>query len=263
MTLTGNILDRIVEKTRESLLQRIKARPLAEVQSLAFKSGLPRDFAGAIRKPGINVIAEIKRASPSKGWLNESLDVGKTALAYEAGGASALSVLTEAAFFHGSFSDLDHARSAADIPVLCKDFILTPYQVFEARMHKADAVLLIVALLEEGALRELIEIARSLNMVPLVETHDENEVRKAVACGARVVGINNRNLTDFSVDLNTTVRLRPGIPAGKIVVSESGIRTREDVNVLEKAGVNAILVGEALVTSSDPASEIRKLRVSP
>lgn len=260
MTTNGTLLDRIVASTRQSLSQRTKQVPLAEVQKMARQSGLARDFAGAVRKGGIGVIAEIKRASPSKGWLNETLDVTKQARSYEAGGAVAVSVLTEPDFFHGSFQDLEEARKAVDLPVLCKDFFLTPYQVYEARSHKADAILLIAAILDVPALRELGDTARSLDMAALVEAHNEEEVEKALAAGARVIGINNRNLADFTVDLSTTVRLRPRVPSWMAVVSESGITCRDDVIALERSGVNAILVGESLVKSADPAAQIRSLR---
>lgn len=260
MTANGNILDRIVKSTRESLAKRIKDKPLPEIEVMARQSGLARDFTGALRQPGASIIAEIKRASPSKGWLNESLDPSRQAESYAAGGASAISVVTEQDFFHGSFADLEAARSAVDLPVLCKDFIITPYQVFEARAHKADAVLLIAAILDAVALKELLNTARQLGMAALVETHNAEDVAVAMSAGARIVGINNRNLADFTVDLNTSIKLRPQVPSWVPVVSESGIGRREDVVALERAKVNAVLVGESLVKSKDPAAAIRALR---
>ncbi|MDO8473520.1 MAG: indole-3-glycerol phosphate synthase TrpC [Dehalococcoidia bacterium] len=263
MTLTENIVDRIVASTRKSLAERTHQVPHSVIKDLARKAGLPRDFAGALKGPGINVIAEIKRASPSKGWINETLDPAKQALSYEAGGAAAISVLTEPVFFHGSFADLEQARDAVDLPALCKDFILSPYQIYEARFHRADAILLIASILDGAGLRELSEVARSLGMATLVETHNREEVEKAIAAGVRLFGINNRNLTDFSIDLETTVTLRRLIPSWARVVSESGIKSRVDVQKLEAAGANGILVGESLVTSADPAAQIRLLRGLP
>lgn len=263
MTLTGNVLDRIVESTKKSLAERTRQVPLAVVKDLARRAGLPRDFAGALKGSGANIIAEIKRASPSRGWINEKLDAAKQAKAYESGGAAAISVLTEPEFFHGSFADLEQARDAVDLPALCKDFILSPYQIYEARSHRADAILLIASILDVAALRELGDVARALNMAALVETHNWEEVEKAISAGVRLFGINNRNLADFSVNLETTVTLRKLIPSWARVVSESGINSREDVQKLEAAGANGMLIGESLVKSVDPAAQIRLLRGKP
>jgi len=262
MTITGKVLERIVAATRVSLAQRMARRTMSEVESLARGASPARDFAAALREKrntGIAIIAEVKRASPSKGWLNQALDAPALAVSYQSGGASAVSVLTEKDFFHGGFSDLEQVREAVLLPVLCKDFIVEPYQVCEARWHGADAVLLIAEILDSGSLRELGQTAAGLGMAALVETHNEAEVLKALASGARIIGINNRDLADFTVDLKTTIRLRPLVPTGVVVVSESGIKNRGDVASMERANVDAILVGEMLVKSPDPAAQIRGL----
>jgi indole-3-glycerol phosphate synthase len=219
----------------------------------------PRDFIGALRQVPFAVIAEIKRASPSKKWLNRELDPRDVARSYERGGASALSVLTEPEYFRGSPDDLVLARGAVGLPVLCKDFILGERQIYDARLWGADAVLLIAAILAPGELAHLIEVAGSVGMTALVETRQEDELEDALQAGARLVGINNRNLRDFTVDLETTFRLLPLVPHGVTVVSESGIRTAADLARLRGAGVHAALVGESLVTSPDPESRLREL----
>lgn len=218
----------------------------------------PRTPEATLRQQ-FSLIAEIKRASPSRGWLRPDLDPAALAQAYAQSGAAAISVLTEPAFFRGSLADLASVRGAVELPVLCKDFILDPYQVYEARAWGADAILLIVAALGLPELKALLELARGLGMSALVEVHQAEEVERALAAGASLIGINNRNLVDFGVDLNTSLRLRPLIPPDIPVVSESGIRTAQDVQHLKAAGVNAILVGEALVTSPDPGAKIKEL----
>ncbi|MEW6034358.1 MAG: indole-3-glycerol phosphate synthase TrpC [Chloroflexota bacterium] len=259
MNAVKGMLDRIVSSTLEELDRRREKVPTSQVAAAACKAEPARDFVASLRPGTISIIAEVKRASPSKGWLNRSLDAAAQARSYARGGAAAISVLTEPVFFHGSFADLEAAKGATELPVLCKDFIVDPYQVFEARLHGADAVLLIAAILSDGALRTLRELARGLGMQALVEVHDERDMEKALASGARVVGINNRNLSDFTVDLNTTLRLRPLLPPSVVVVSESGISSRSDIVMLERAGVHAVLVGESLVTAADPAAKIREL----
>ncbi len=253
------ILDEIVDSTRSRVAQRKSESPLASVQAAARQQDAPRDFAGALSGQGIALIAEVKRASPSKGPLRPDLDASSLARTYRESGAAALSVLTEPDYFQGSFADLAAARASSELPVLCKDFIIDPYQIWEARAHGADAVLLITAVLSQQELLDLQEAARSLGMAALVEVHDQGELEKALDCRPGVVGINNRNLADFSVDLGTTTSLRPLVPPGIPVVSESGIHTRDDVIALQKAGVQAILVGEALVTAADPAARIGDL----
>jgi indole-3-glycerol phosphate synthase len=229
------------------------------VQEAARQQDTPRDFAGALSGQGISLIAEVKRASPSKGPLRPDLDASSLALTYRESGAAAISVLTEPDYFQGGFADLEAARASSELPVLCKDFIIDRYQVWEARAHGADAVLLIAAVLSQQELLDLQETARSLGMAALVEVHNQGELEKALDCRPGIIGINNRNLADFSVDLGTTTSLRPLVPPGIPVVSESGIHTRDDVIALQKAGVQAILVGEALVTAADPAARIGEL----
>jgi indole-3-glycerol phosphate synthase len=253
------ILDEIVESTRRRVAQLKSECPLAAVQEAARQQDAPRDFAGALSGPVISLIAEMKRASPSKGPLRPDLDASSLARTYRESGAAAVSVLTEPDYFQGGFADLEAARASTELPVLCKDFIIDRYQVWEARAHGADAVLLIAAVLSQQEMLDLQEAARSLGMASLVEVHDQGELEKALDCRPGVVGINNRNLADFSVDLGTTTSLRPLVPPGIPVVSESGIHTRDDVIALQKAGVQAILVGEALVTATDPAARIGAL----
>jgi len=260
-------LEKIVAATKKRI--STLDRRVDSLEAAALAAPPSRDFVAALRyrvdnKPTVNIIAEIKRASPSRGPLNPNLDVAQLARAYKRGGAAAISVLTEPSFFKGSFADLENARKASGLPVLCKDFILEPVQVYEARSHGADAVLLIAAILPEGAphaapLRLLRELAASLGIAALVETHNEAEVKQALEAGATLVGINNRNLVDFTVDINTTFKLRPLVPQDVTVVSESGISTPAHIARMRDAGVNAVLIGEALVTSEDPEQRLREL----
>ncbi len=219
-----------------------------------------RSFRDALSQPGIGVIAEFKRRSPSAGELREGAQVREIVKAYERGGAVALSVLTEGPNFDGSLEDLRVARAACDLPVLRKDFIVDPYQLLEARSAGADAVLLIVAALAASELQSLHELARGLGLDVLVEVHDGEELRTALSVGSELIGINNRDLRDFSVDVQRTARLMVEIPAGVIVVSESGIATAEQLLHLHKAGVQAVLVGESLMRSAEPESALRALR---
>jgi len=253
------ILDRIIESTRMRVTHLESEVSLAEVEAAARRREPARDFADALNGAGISLIAEVKRASPSRGLLRRDLDASSLAREYSAGGAAAISVLTEKDHFLGSFADLEAARAATGLPVLCKDFVIEEYQVYEARARGADAVLLIAAVLSRQRLQALLATARSLGMAALVEVHNRAELAEALECRPRVIGVNNRDLADFSVDLKTTLDLRPLIPSGVLVVSESGIHTRDDVLTLEEAGVNAILVGEALVTSPSPAAKIAEL----
>ena len=253
------IIDQIVAAVHQGLAERKQKTPLIKLKRLVDSCGTPRDFEGALRGEGVKLIAEIKRASPSKGLLCPNLDVATLARSYARGGASAISVLTESAFFKGSLADLATAHQATHLPLLCKDFILDPYQVYEARAFGADAVLLITAILSLSELSALIEIAHGLGMVALVEVHSEPEVGRALEAEANLIGINNRNLADFSVDLTTTLKLRPLIPPHIIVVSESGIKSKADISILQAVGINAVLVGETLVTSPDPEAKLREL----
>ncbi|MFA4837530.1 MAG: indole-3-glycerol phosphate synthase TrpC [Dehalococcoidia bacterium] len=253
------ILDEIVASTKRLLPERKAGTPLAEIERAAAGQRPPRDFAAALREPSIRLIAEVKRASPSKGQLAPNLDAAALAKTYKKAGAAAISVLTEAEYFKGSLADLEAVRKVVDLPILRKDFIIDPYQVYEARAAGADAVLLIAAILEPEEMRHLLEKIHSLGMKALVEVHNREELKQVLKLKPEVIGINNRNLLDFSVSLETTIALRPLVPNDVVLVSESGIHTREDVERLEKTGVNAILVGEALVTSSDPSAKIQEL----
>jgi indole-3-glycerol phosphate synthase len=253
------ILDDLVAGARAALAARRARRPLAALLAEAEALPPPPDFAAALGGPGVAVIAEVKRASPSRGPLNLALEPADLAVRYAAAGAAAVSVLTEEGRFRGSLADLAGAHeglaaAGREVPLLCKDFIVDPYQVVEARAAGAAAVLLIVAALEDGALEGLYAAARGLGLAALVEAHDEREVERAAALEGAVIGINNRDLRDFTVDLAVTERLLPRVPAGRIVVSESGVRGPADVRRLAGAGVSAVLVGEALVTAGDLAA---------
>lgn len=258
------MLEAIVAHKRKELATWKEAVPQAYLEEAAARRPPPLDFAAALRRPGVSLIAEVKRASPSRGLLRPDLDPGQLAVTYVKNGAAAISVLTDERFFQGGIWDLAAVkmalrRAGKEAPVLCKDFILGAYQVYQARAYGADAVLLIVAILETEELADLLALVRRLGMEALVEVHCEEELERVLPLAPSVIGVNNRNLRDFSVDLTTTLRLRPHIPRSAILVSESGIHCRADVERLAKAGVDAILVGEALVTARDPAAATRAL----
>ena len=253
------ILDEILKHKREEVERRKRLVPISRLEAKIKSAPPPRDFAGAISGGEVSIIAEIKRASPSAGVFREDLNPVELAREYESGGAAAISVITDFKFFMGSLNYLDEVRSASALPLLRKEFIIDEYQIVESRAHGADAVLLIVAALERVKLREFIGICADLGMDALVETHDEREVELALDCGAEVIGINNRDLKTFRVSLETTKRLRPLVGEGKIIVSESGIKSPEDIDELKGIGVNAVLIGEKLVRSDDPAGTIRWL----
>ncbi len=253
------ILDEIIANTRKILETRKAERPLAELDCMCVNQSPPRDAVAALSRQGMNLIAEVKRASPSKGPLAPNLNVVSLAQTYEDSGAAAISVLTEPAYFKGSLNDLQAVQQTVSLPLLRKDFIIDPYQVWEARAYGADLVLLIAAALPMGEIARLYQAIIDLAMTPLIEVHNQQELEQVLELEPKVIGINNRNLTDFSVSLETTLQLRHLIPNDTRVVSESGIHTREDVKRLESANVNAILVGEALVTSPDQAVKIREL----
>ncbi len=261
------ILDTIAARKREELAERRAAEPLPALERRARGADPPRDFADAIaRPPGSptpRVIAEIKRASPSKGMLHPDLDPALVAQAYAAGGGAALSVLTDRDFFGGSFADLAAARAAVALPALRKDFLLDEYGVLEARANGADAVLLIAALLDAPAMRRLRELADALGMAALVEVHDAAEMAAAAESGARIVGVNNRDLRTFTVDLGLTERLAALRPPGTLLVAESGIHTPADVRRLAACGADCLLVGESLVTAPDPGARLRALLGDP
>ncbi len=252
------MLERIIVRKREEVSERRMRRPLAALRE--FPAAPPRDFSAAIAAPGLSVIAEIKRRSPSRGVLREDLDPRDLARSYERGGAAALSVLTDREFFGGSEQDLQEARACVGLPVLRKDFTIDEYQVHEARALGADAILLIVRVLSRTQLSELLAAAAAAGLAALVEVHDETELETAVACGAVLVGVNNRDLGTFEVSLEVARRLRPRIPPGCLCVAESGIETREDMRVLESLGYDAVLIGEALVRAADPGGRLRELR---
>lgn len=256
------ILTEIVEAKKQVLARSRRERPLSQLEALASTRHSPLDFAAALKGNDTKLIAEVKRASPSKGLLCPDLDPVQLALTYARNGAAAISVLTEERYFHGKLDHLsavDEILDGQDVPLLRKDFIFDRYQIHESRAFGADALLLIAAILSADQLGELLLLSHAEGMKCLVEVHDENDLDKALLSGAHVIGINNRDLTTFDVDLTTTRRLRPLVPPDRIVVSESGIKNREDVSTLRGWGVDCILVGEALVTAGDPAMKIREL----
>lgn len=252
-------LSRILGAKKEEIARKTMGMPLVDLKRRAEAAPAPGDFLGAVQKPGLGVIAEIKRASPSKGDLCPNIDAPALAREYEAGGCVAISVLTDVRFFRARPEDLPSVRAAVSVPVLRKDFLLSDYQIWESRAMGADALLLIVAALEKQALADLVKLTSDLGMCPLVEIHSEREMATALDAGAPLIGINNRNLVDFSVDLDATRRLRPLVPTGIPVIAESGIRGADDAALVHAWGVNAILVGEALVSSSDPRELIKEL----
>jgi indole-3-glycerol phosphate synthase len=255
----GDFLARIANHKRAEVARRLEACPLASVRAAAEAMPPARDFAAAVGGSGPRLIAEIKRVSPAKGALNPSLSPAHMARTYAAAGAHALSVLTDEAFFHGSDADLIEAREEVILPALRKDFVLSPYQIYEARALGADAVLLIAALLDAQELAVLHALAQSLGLAALVEVHAPEEVAPALSAGAILIGINNRNLATFHVDLATTDAVAPLIPSYVTIVSESGIASPDDVRRVLSAGARAVLVGEALVTAPDPARRIADL----
>jgi indole-3-glycerol phosphate synthase len=255
-----NVLERIVAGTREDVRRRRAEIPLSELQSALAGRGDDRPFSEALTLPGVSVIAEHKRRSPSAGEIREGASVAEVVLAYERGGAAAISILTEGKHFGGSLDDLREARSASALPILRKDFIVDPYQLYESAAAGADAILLIVAALDARVLAELHAEARSQDLDVLVEVHDEEQLTCALeVLDADVIGINNRNLADFSVDIARTFELLSDIPAGKTVVSESGFHAREQLDELERVGVDGVLIGESLMRAPDPEAALRAL----
>lgn len=256
----GTVLDDIVAGVREDLAVREAATPLAVLKERAARTAEAKDCVSRLRvEDAVTVIAEVKRSSPSKGALATITDPAALAAEYEKGGATVISVLTEERRFKGSLADLDHVRAAVDIPVLRKDFVVTPYQVWEARAHGADLVLLIVAALEQTVLTSLVERVHSLGMTALVEVHDSDEAMRAVDAGARVIGVNARNLKTLEVDRGTFARVAPSIPKDVVKVAESGVRGPHDVMDYARAGADAVLVGEALVTDDAPRQSVADL----
>ena len=261
---TATILDAILARTTEDLTVRKSRTPIAELEAGAARQQPPLSLHSALRAQGMSVIAEIKRASPSRGRFPVIVEPSDVAHDYVAGGAAAISVLTDAPFFQGSLDDLQNAARVAHgaerpVPVLRKDFVVDPYQIVEARAYGADAILLIVAALDDAALAELLNAAREWRMDALVEVHDEREMERAVRAGVMVVGINNRDLKTFKVDLGVTERLAPRAPAHAVVVAESGVFGSAEVRRLQDAGAHAVLVGEGLITAPDRCAAVRSL----
>jgi indole-3-glycerol phosphate synthase len=284
----GKMLDEIMAWKREELPARQAAMPLTSLRALAATAPDPVDFTAALRRPGVGLIAEIKQASPSRGLLCRDFDPARLARTYAEGGAAAISVLTDSRFFQGQLEHLTTVKEtlaerktdrpahpkasqattqitnlppsqSTNLPILRKDFIYDPYQVIEARVAGADALLLIVAVLGDHDLKRLLDETRRHGMEALVEVHDEAEVERALAAGARVIGVNNRDLRTFAIDLQTTARLRPLIPSDRLLVAESGIHTPDDVRRLADMGVDGMLVGESLVAAK-PEERLRKVR---
>ena len=256
------ILDKIVADVKIDLAAKKKLVPLAEMKKSASLQPPPLDFAAALRGDKVRLIAEVKKASPSKGIICADFNPVNIAKIYAANGAAAISVLTEPKYFQGSpdyLRDIKNALAAKPLPLLRKDFISDPYQVYEARAYGADCLLLIVAMLSPAQLSELLQLSQQLGMMNLVEVHNTVELEIALKSGAALIGINNRDLNTFKVDLKTTSVLRPLIPADRLVVSESGIKTRKDIQQLQEWGVNAALIGEALMTSHDIAAKMKEL----
>jgi indole-3-glycerol phosphate synthase len=254
-----SVLDRIVDATRADVQRRRREVPLAELER-RLEIHEERPFAEALTRPGVSLIAEHKRRSPSAGEIRAGATVAEIAAAYQRGGAVALSVLTEGPHFGGTLDDLREAHAASSLPILRKDFVVDPYQVYESAAAGADAMLLIVAALRPAELSELHAEATALDLDVLVEVHDEEELTRALEIvDADVIGINNRDLASFEVDVERTYELLSDVPAGKTVVSESGFHTREQIEDLERVGVDAVLVGESLMRAPDPEAAVRAL----
>jgi indole-3-glycerol phosphate synthase len=256
----GSVLDAILARTRARVAEEQQRRPLDALLEAVRHAPPPRAFAAALVRPGrVNVIAEHKRRSPSRGAIREDLTPGDVVRRYETAGAAALSVLTDEPFFGGQLAHLAEARANASLPVLRKDFVVDPWQVWEARAAGADAVLLIVAALADPGLRALLAVAAEAGVDALVEVHDRAELERALAAGARVVGVNNRDLKTLAVRLETSLALAPSIPDEVVAVAESGIRSGADVRALRAAGFDAFLVGEHLMSATDPGAALQQL----
>jgi indole-3-glycerol phosphate synthase len=256
-----NFLDEILLKKRKEIELFKKEKPLNIVYE-KIKDNMPKvkDFKKALTSKKINIIAEIKKASPSKGYLFKNMDIIEYAKTYEKAGAVAISVLTEQNFFKGSLDDLIKVKSNVDIPILRKDFIIDVYQIFESRFKGVDSILLIADILEKNDLNEFLDICKTLGLHALVEAHSVEALQKAVDADADIIGINNRSLKDFSVDINTTKKVAQLIPEDKIIVSESGIFEKEDIKFLLDSNVKTFLIGEAIIKSEDPFQKIRSLQ---
>jgi indole-3-glycerol phosphate synthase len=254
-----SVLNEILEGVRADLAARQRTVPLDRLKETAATAATPRNVMSTLKSADVAVIAEVKRASPSKGALAAIADPAALAVDYEAGGARVISVLTEPRRFGGSLEDLVAVRDAVSVPVLRKDFVISSYQLWESRAHGADMVLLIVAALEQNALVSLVERAVSIGLVPLVEVHTDRELDRALDAGARVIGVNARNLATLEVDRSVFARLAPRVPDGVIKIAESGVRGPHDLLAYAAAGADAVLVGESLVTGGDPRSAVADL----
>ena len=253
------MLDKIIAQKREEVEQKKKVATMTYLQERTAHQKPALDLALALKGDHIRLIAEVKQASPSRGVLSPNFNPTKLARTYAECGAAAISVLTEEKHFMGNIEHLAAIKEVVELPLLRKDFIFDPYQVYESRAYGADALLLITAILNQGQLKELLSLSHSLGLRCLVEVHNEGEVERAVVSKAEIIGINNRDLNTFAVDINTTRRLRPLVPKEKIVVSESGIKSRKDMERLGKWGIDAVLVGEALVTAGDMRAKMKEL----
>ncbi len=253
------MLDEIITKKREEVEHRKKILPLAQLRERIAQQKPPLNFALALKGKRMGLIAEVKQASPSRGILSKNFNPVELATSYAQGGANAISVLTEVNYFKGSIDYLAAIREAVELPLLRKDFIFDPYQVYESRAYGADALLLIVAILNQEQLQGLLSLSHSLGLKCLVEVHNKTEVERVLLSQAEIIGINNRDLNTFTVDINTTRQLCPLIPQQKIVVTESGIKSRNDIEKLKEWGVNAVLIGEALVTADNILTTMKEL----
>jgi indole-3-glycerol phosphate synthase len=262
-TKPGTVLNRIIEGRRAEVARRKRIVPEAMLRIAAGKADPPRDFAGALSRDQLNVIAEIKKASPSAGVLRQQFEPVALARSFEQAGAAALSVLTEEENFQGALAHLRDARKAVSLPALRKDFIVDPWQVWEARAANADSFLLIAAALDDASLAALLHLGRELGMEALVEAHTAEEVERALAVGACMIGVNNRNLHTLEVRVETSFELIETIPEGQIAVSESGLRSAEDLRKLRAAGFDAFLIGESLMREADPGAALGRLIGAP
>jgi indole-3-glycerol phosphate synthase len=254
------MIEQLIAGAREGVEERRRELPQADLESRLSARGEDRPFNEALVRPGLSLIAEFKRRSPSAGQIaSETADVAEQVRAYERGGAAAASVLTDEPHFGGSLEDLRAARAACGMPIIRKDFIVDPYQLYEAAVNGADAVLLIVRALDDRKLSALYEEARAIDLDCLVEVHDGEELERALEAGAEVIGINNRDLDEGTVDVATTYELMPDVPAGKTVVAESGISARAELEELDRVGVDAVLIGGALMSAEDPEAKTREL----
>jgi indole-3-glycerol phosphate synthase len=253
------MLDKIVAQKKVEVEQKKKAVAIACLQERIARQKPSLDFALALKSDHIRLIAEVKKASPSRGMLKPNFNPTELAQTYAEGGATAISVLTESNYFMGSIEHLEAIKEVVQLPLLRKDFIFDPYQVYESRAYGADALLLIAAILSQRQLEELISLSHGLGLKCLVEVHNEGELERAIISESEIIGINNRDLNTFSVDINTTRRLRPLVPEEKIVVSESGIKSQRDIEKLRYWRVDAVLVGEALVTAADIRAKMKEL----